>query len=129
MKGIGPAYADKARRVGLRAGDLLDRAAFREQLAATAKYESDMIVALGGEPLDVEELTDLYAGELAERLAPLVTDTVTLLHEAIDLGHHLLLEGAQATFLDLDHGTLSVRDVVEPDRRRRLHRAPASGRA
>jgi adenylosuccinate synthase len=105
LKGIGPAYADKARRAGLRAGDLLDRAAFREQFASTAKYESDMIVALGGEPLDVEALTDLYSGELAERLAPLVTDTVTLLHEAIELGHHLLLEGAQATFLDLDHGT------------------------
>ena len=105
LKGIGPAYADKARRVGIRAGDLLDRPTFRERFAALAAAESEQIVRLGGEPLDVAALTETYSGEIADRVAPLVADTVNLLHDALDAGSHLLLEGAQATFLDLDHGT------------------------
>ena len=105
LKGIGPAYADKARRVGLRAGDLLDVKAFRSQFAAAAERESAHLVALGAEPLDVAGLTELYAGEIAPKLARYITNTVDLLHDAIDAGEHLLLEGAQATFLDLDHGT------------------------
>ena len=105
LKGIGPAYADKARRVGIRAGDLLDRPTFRERFAALAAAESEQIVRLGGEPLDVAGLTETYGGEIADRVAPLVADTVSLLHDALDAGRRLLLEGAQATFLDLDHGT------------------------
>ena len=105
LKGIGPAYADKARRVGLRAGDMLDPVAFRSRFEALARMESDAIVRLGGDALDVPALTDRYAGELAPRLAPYVDDTVSLLNEAVEQGRHLLLEGAQATFLDLDQGT------------------------
>ena len=115
LKGIGPAYADKARRVGFRAGDLLDRARFREQVGVMASLESEEITHLGGEPLDVAAIVDRYAGELADRVAPFVTNTVALLHDALARGEHLLLEGAQATFLDLDHGTYPVRHVVEPD--------------
>jgi adenylosuccinate synthase len=105
LKGIGPAYADKARRVGFRAGDLLDRRRFRDQLRAMAVLESEQVVHLGGDALDVDAIVDEYAGPLADRITPYVTNTVALLHEALELGHHLLLEGAQATFLDLDHGT------------------------
>jgi len=105
LKGIGPAYADKARRVGLRAGDMLDRTSFRERFAALAKVESAQIQSFGREALDVDELTERYSGMLADRLTPYVADTVNLLHDALDAGQHLLLEGAQATFLDLDHGT------------------------
>ena len=105
LKGIGPAYADKSRRIGLRVGDMLDRRAFADQLRAVGAAENEVLVALGVEPADVEAVVARYAGELADRLAPYVTDTVTLLHDALDAGEHVLLEGAQATFLDLDHGT------------------------
>jgi len=104
LKGIGPAYADKALRVGIRAGEVRDLVRFAERVRARATVASLTIEALGGEPLDVEALV---AGqvELGARLAPLVTDTVSMLHDAIERGERVLLEGAQATFLDVDHGT------------------------
>ncbi len=105
LKGIGPAYADKARRVGLRAGDLLDPVSFAAKFRALAEIESRRLVALGGEALDIDPLVDQYTNEIAPKLAPYVANTVDLLHEAVERGEHLLLEGAQATFLDLDHGT------------------------
>jgi adenylosuccinate synthase len=104
LKGIGPAYADKARRIGLRAGDVADRAAFATAVRARATAENEALVQLGGEPLDVEQIVAQFDA-YAERLAPYLTDTVSLLHDAVAAGHHVLLEGAQATFLDLDHGT------------------------
>ena len=104
LKGIGPAYADKARRVGLRAGDVLDPSAFAAEVKQRASIESDTLVAAGGTALDVDAIVAQFS-ELAVRLAPFVGDTVNLVHDALAAGHHLLLEGAQATFLDLDHGT------------------------
>jgi adenylosuccinate synthase len=104
LKGIGPAYSDKARRIGLRAGDVLDAGAFIEAVRANATYHNREIVGLGGEALDADALAAQF-GELGARLAPYVADTVELLHEALDRDDALLLEGAQATFLDLDHGT------------------------
>ena len=104
LKGIGPAYADKARRVGLRAGDVLDLGSFAEHVKARAVAENRELEAAGGEPLDVGEIVERFTA-LGARLTPFVADTVGLLHEALAGGHHLLLEGAQATFLDLDHGT------------------------
>jgi adenylosuccinate synthase len=104
LKGIGPAYADKARREGIRAEEVLDPAAFAETVRRNAITHNAEIVALGGAPLDVDDLVARYS-TLAARVAPYVVDTVELLHEALDRGEHLLLEGAQATFLDLDHGT------------------------
>ena len=104
LKGIGPAYADKARRVGLRAGDVLDAAGFRAAVLEQCAAHNHDIVALGGEALDATAVADQFA-ELGARLAPYVCDTVEMLHEALDRDDHLLLEGAQATFLDLDHGT------------------------
>jgi adenylosuccinate synthase len=104
LKGIGPAYADKVRRVGLRAGDVLDPAAFAEHLKARAVAENRQLTDAGGDPLDVDDVVERCCADGA-RLAPYVVDTVGLLHEALATGAHLLLEGAQATFLDLDHGT------------------------
>ena len=104
LKGIGPAYADKARRVGIRAGDVLDPAAFAATVAERAAVESDALVAAGGDALDIDALVAQFSA-LAARLAPYIADTVNVLHDALAGGHHVLLEGAQATFLDLDHGT------------------------
>src|SRR5690554_3578891 len=105
-RGIGPAYADKASRVGLRVQDLLDPGIFREKLAAVLA-EKNLVLAkvynrLGFDP---DELADRYLEEVAPRVAPYVADTVSLVHESLERGEHVLLEGAQATFLDLDHGT------------------------
>ena len=105
LKGIGPAYADKARRVGLRAGDVLDRSAFATALRARAEAENVVLAAIGGEPVDVDDVVARYSGEIAIRLAPFITDTVNLVNDAIDAGQPVMLEGAQATFLDLDQGT------------------------
>ena len=104
LKGIGPAYADKARRVGIRAGEVLDSVRFAEHVRARAVAESRTITGDGGDALDVDEIVRTFCA-LGARLRPYVTDTVSLLHDALAAGAHLLLEGAQATFLDLDHGT------------------------
>jgi adenylosuccinate synthase len=104
LKGIGPAYADKASRTGLRVGEVLDPAGFAIKVAERARVEHAQLLALGDEGFDVVAVVAEQVA-LAERLGPYVADTVGLLHDALDAGAHLLLEGAQATFLDLDHGT------------------------
>ena len=104
LKGIGPAYADKARRIGVRAGDVLDPAAFANTVKVQAVAHNSEITALGGDALDVDAVVAQFS-ELGARLAPYVRDTVEMLHESLDRDDALLLEGAQATFLDLDHGT------------------------
>ena len=104
LKGIGPAYADKARRIGIRAGEVLDPAAFTHSVKVQTVAHNSEITALGGEALDVDAIVAQFS-ELGARLAPYVTDTVEMLHESLDRDDALLLEGAQATFLDLDHGT------------------------
>ena len=104
LKGIGPAYADKARRAGIRAGEVLDRDSFQTLVRQQAKVESDALVAAGGEALDIDAIVAQFDA-LGSRLGAYVFDTVSELHDALAQGHHLLLEGAQATFLDLDHGT------------------------
>src|SRR4051794_15869706 len=104
LKGIGPAYADKARRVGMRAGDVFDLSAFAAALKERARIEDQALTKAGAAGFDVDDVVARFT-ELAARLAPHVRDTVSELHDALAAGHHLLLEGAQATFLDLDHGT------------------------
>jgi adenylosuccinate synthase len=104
LKGIGPAYADKARRVGVRVGDVLDPERFSTLVRERAVAENTLIEQAGGDTLDVDEIVAMF-GELGARVAPFVDDTVSLLHAALGRGAHVLLEGAQATFLDLDHGT------------------------
>ena len=104
LKGIGPAYADKAQRVGVRAAAVRDADGFRRIVRERAEWESARLVALGAEPLDVASIVETFAA-LGRRLVPYLADTVNLLHDMLDARRPILLEGAQATFLDLDHGT------------------------
>jgi adenylosuccinate synthase len=104
-RGIGPAYADKALRVGLRVQDLLDPKIFREKLDLALREKNGVLAKVYNRlPLDADDICDAYLG-LVPRLEPHIADTVHLLHEALDRGEQVLFEGAQATFLDLDHGT------------------------
>jgi len=104
LKGIGPAYADKALRVGIRVGEVRHRERFVASLRQRAVYERDLLATLGGPVLDVDSIIGQFS-DLARRLVPYIADTVSILHDAREKGAHILLEGAQATFLDLDHGT------------------------
>ena len=104
LKGIGPAYADKARRVGIRVGACVDLISFAEQVRQRALIENDGVIHAGGERLDVEAIVEQFV-VFARRLQPYIADTIGLLHDAVEDGQDVLLEGAQATFLDLDHGT------------------------
>jgi adenylosuccinate synthase len=105
-RGIGPAYADKAARVGLRVQDLLDPKIFREKLDVVLKEKNAVLAKVYNRlPLSADDIAGRYLDELAPRLAPRIADTVGLVHEALDAGKDVMFEGAQATFLDLDHGT------------------------
>src|SRR6516165_6776439 len=104
-RGIGPAYADKALRVGLRVQDLLDPKIFREKLDLALREKNGVLAKVYNRlPIDAKELAERYLG-MVPRLAPLIDDTVHLVHEALDAQQWVLFEGAQATYLDLDHGT------------------------
>src|SRR4029453_4730891 len=104
-RGIGPAYADKALRVGLRVQDLLDPKIFREKLDLALREKNGVLAKVYNRlPLDGDEIADTYLG-MAPRLEPMIADTVHLVHDALDAGQHALFEGAQATYLAPDHGT------------------------
>jgi len=102
-RGIGPCYSDKVSRIGLRAGDLL-ASDFPELLRSRLDEANRVLQALGGKPLDEEALLADYL-DAAEKIRPYVTDTVTLLNDAVAAGKSLLFEGAQGTMLDIDFGT------------------------
>ncbi|MFM2047317.1 MAG: adenylosuccinate synthetase [Actinomycetota bacterium] len=104
LKGIGPAMADKVRRSGIRAGEVLNPAEFEKKLRERAHSALQEVREAGGDSFDVEETVREFV-TYAARLVPYVADTVSLLHEAREAGEDILLEGAQATFLDVDHGT------------------------
>lgn len=105
-RGIGPAYADRSMRVGLRVQDLLDEKIFRTKLTAALEHHNRVLTRVFNRlPIDGDAIADEYLGTCAPRMAPLIADTVSLIHEQLEAGNHVLLEGAQATFLDLDHGT------------------------
>jgi len=105
-RGIGPAYADKAARVGLRVQDLLDPGIFREKLGVVLHEKNPLLAKVYNRlPFDLDKVADQYLDEWAPRLAPHITDTVGLIHDALEARQNVLLEGAQAMFLDLDHGT------------------------
>jgi adenylosuccinate synthase len=103
-RGIGPAYGDKAARVGLRVGDLMQPELFAEKLAARIKENNAVLKALGAKPVSFREVLASYLAA-AEKLRPFVANTVVYLHEALKAGKEILFEGAQGTFLDIDHGT------------------------
>jgi adenylosuccinate synthase len=105
-RGIGPAYGDKAARVGLRVQDLLDAKIFREKLDVVLKEKNHVLAKVYNRlPLRSKDIATRYLEEYAPRLAPLIGDSVDTVHQALSRGRNVLLEGAQATFLDLDHGT------------------------
>ncbi len=105
-RGIGPAYADKALRAGLRVQDLLDPVGFRAKLETALRDKNATLARVYNRlPLNVDDIARAYLEDYAPRLIPHITDSVSLIHEALEAGQHVLLEGAQATFLDLDHGT------------------------
>jgi adenylosuccinate synthase len=105
-RGIGPAYADKAARVGLRVQDLLDPKIFRQKLDVVLKEKNAIFAKVFNQlPLDADVIADEYLNVCAPRLAPMIGDSVGIVHDALEAGESVLLEGAQATFLDLDHGT------------------------
>jgi adenylosuccinate synthase len=103
-RGIGPAYEDKVGRRGLRIGDLYRPAALRSALTDVLAYWRPMLEARGAVIPTVDEVIARLA-PLAARIRPYVTDTVGLLHEALDASRAVLLEGAQGVMLDVDHGT------------------------
>jgi adenylosuccinate synthase len=103
-RGIGPTYVDKARRVGLRVGDLLNPASFREKLQFVLDRKVSELAAVGLARPDVDAIADEYLG-YTERLKPFIAETQPLVDEAVARGRQVVLEGAHATLLDLDHGT------------------------
>jgi adenylosuccinate synthase len=104
-RGIGPAYADKALRVGIRVQDLLDPKIFREKLDLVLREKNGVLAKVYNRlPIDARELAERYLA-MVPRLAPMIDDTVHLVHEALDAQQWVLFEGAQATYLDLDQGT------------------------
>ena len=105
-RGFGPTYADKAARVGIRLQDMLDPKIFREKLRVVVAEKNLMLAKIYNRlGFDADELADRYLEEVVPRLRPHIADTVALVHEAIEAGQQVLFEGAQATFLDIDHGT------------------------
>ena len=104
-RGIGPAYADKAARIGLRVQDLSDERIFVEKLDIVLREKNAILTKLYGRlPLDRDAIVEEYI-DLAGDLEPYVADTSALLHEGLQAGKHVMLEGAQGTMLDLDKGT------------------------
>ena len=104
-RGIGPAYADKATRIGIRVQDLLDPKILRQKLELAGAEKNvwlEQVYHLP--PVEVEEIVEAHLA-LAERLAPYVADTSLLVDRSLRAGERVLFEGAQGTLLDLDHGT------------------------
>ena len=104
-RGIGPAYADKAARKGIRIGDLHDQGVLREKLQRNIDEANRILEAIyRAEPLDADRIIEEYMA-FADRIGPFVTNTSEYLNDAIDADKEILFEGSQGTLLDVDHGT------------------------
>ena len=104
-KGVGPAFTDKAARLGIRAGDLLDKAAFRSRLETVLSRKNEILSKVyGAEPLSLEKILDQYC-KFAKRLVPHICETTSMLDKAVLNRQIVLLEGAQGVLLDPDFGT------------------------
>jgi adenylosuccinate synthase len=103
-RGIGPAYGDKAARTGLRISDLMQPMLFSKKLQAKIRENNSILQALGAKPINYREVNANYL-EAGKKLRPFVANTVVYLHRALQRGREILFEGAQGTFLDIDHGT------------------------
>jgi adenylosuccinate synthase len=103
-RGIGPAYGDKAARSGLRVSDLMQPILFSKKLQAKNRENNSILQALGAKPINYREVNEEYLAA-GKKLRPFVANTVVYLHRALQAGKEVLFEGAQGTFLDIDHGT------------------------
>ena len=103
-RGIGPAYGDKAARTGLRMSDLMQPIVFSKKLQAKVLENNKILQALGAKPISFREVNESYL-KAGEKLRPFVENTVVYLHRALERGKEILFEGAQGTFLDIDHCT------------------------
>tara|TARA_B100000809_G_scaffold131876_1_gene129598 strand:- start:1898 stop:3178 length:1281 start_codon:yes stop_codon:yes gene_type:complete len=103
-RGIGPTYGDKASRRGIRMGDLVDENTLDEMIIERVDENNRVLAAMGAQPVEAAEVVTSYR-EVARFLAPYISDTVSLLHDAHADGKSILFEGAQGTMLDIDFGT------------------------
>jgi adenylosuccinate synthase len=104
-RGIGPAYADKISRLGIRVGDLFDEKILRQKLEGALEQKNHLLVKVyNRRAIDVDDVLVEFAG-YAEALRPYVADTSLVVNTALDAGRTVVFEGAQATLLDVDHGT------------------------
>ena len=104
-RGIGPAYMDKVGRLGIRMQDILDESILRQKVEGALRQKNQLLVKVyNRRHVEADEIVD-YFMSYAERLKPMIVDTTQLLNKALDEGKTLLMEGGQATFLDVDHGT------------------------
>ena len=104
-RGIGPAYMDKIGRLGLRAQDILDESILRQKIEGALRQKNELLLKVyNRRAFETDEIVDYFMG-YAERMAPMIVDSTRLLNDALDRDETVLLEGGQATFLDVDHGT------------------------
>ncbi|WP_295628786.1 adenylosuccinate synthase [uncultured Corynebacterium sp.] len=104
-RGIGPTYQDKVGRVGLRVQDIFDESILRQKIEAALDQKNRILVKLyNRRAIEADRIFD-YFMSYADRLKPMVVDSAYVLNEALDAGEHVLMEGGQATMLDVDHGT------------------------
>lgn len=105
IKGIGPAYMDKAARIGIRIADLLDKEVFEERLKINLEEKNRLFEKMyGAEKLKFEDIFESYY-EYGQQIKEFVTDTSVVLNDALDQGKRVLFEGAQGVMLDIDQGT------------------------
>lgn len=104
-RGIGPAFADKVARTGIRAGDLLDKEMLRERITAALDVKNKILTRVyGKEPISVDEIYEQYCA-YADRWAPYICDTTVIMADALEKNENVLMEGAQGMLLDPDFGT------------------------
>ncbi|WP_010540833.1 adenylosuccinate synthase [Dietzia alimentaria] len=104
-RGIGPTYADKVSRVGVRVQDVFDESILRQKIEGALHLKNQILVKVyNRRAVEVEEMVEYFLS-YADRLRPLVCDSTLMLNQALDRGESVLMEGGQATMLDVDHGT------------------------
>jgi len=112
-RGIGPAFADKVSYNGIRLADMADEEVFRDKLETQLLLKNKIIVALGGEPVDADEILEAYR-ELYAALEPFVCEPFDIIHGALSAGRKVLLEGAQGALLDTDWSTYPYCTAASP---------------
>ncbi|MBB0970566.1 adenylosuccinate synthase [Dietzia aerolata] len=104
-RGIGPTYADKVSRVGIRVQDVFDESILRQKIEGALHLKNQILVKIyNRRAVEVDEMVEYFLS-YADRLRPMVADTTLMLNQALERGESVLMEGGQATMLDVDHGT------------------------